>query len=304
MKSIYSLPEWTDIQKQTYDLFFMDLQEINIYVEDENSEIFYMELFKDLLDPQINIKKILPLNGRENVIKYCEIYSEQKPAIFLIDADLYWVRGDNQNKTIRLYQHDRYCIENYLFSENAIIEIIFETVANKTKDEIKHDLLWYKVEENIKDTLIDLFIQFAIIHKFEKSVTTVKTGIKECFASHKQDEYEISKENVEKLMATKQLEIVKKSIHKNYSKQSEIYKKIKQEVIDNVDDLSEKIHIISGKHFLIHILYRIMKKHTSNAQMTMDSFKLRLARHCDKNALLPLKIAIENTVNGIDYKCP
>lgn len=298
-EDLYNLPEWGDHARWSYDVFFTDLQDINIYVEDENSEIFYEELIKRFINPDIKITKILPLKGRENVIENCRIYSDTKAALFIIDGDLIWVRGDSINNMPRLYQHDKYCIENYLFSKVALIELIFETLADKPKDVIESNLKWENIEKNILETLMELFIEFATINKVDKSIKTVKVGINDLYTSYSGTDYTVSKEKVEDLINKIRFEIVINN-YLNFDNINNEYNQTRQKVIEHIASIDNKLDIVSGKHFLIPLLYKVMKKH-AKSNITMSSFYLRLARHCDLSVFNHLKKAIEDTAAGIAY---
>lgn len=133
LDKLFFVPKWNNESLKSRGIFYRDIQDINIYVEDENSEIFYEVVFKTLINSDIKIKKIIPLNGRDNVINYSKDYCDSQPALFIIDGDLHLARGERIENMERLYEHDRYCIENFLFSLEALVEIIFETVAKKTR---------------------------------------------------------------------------------------------------------------------------------------------------------------------------
>lgn len=294
-----NLPFWSDIELRAIDIFVSETQDINLYVEDIDSEIFYETLIDRLLNKDIKINKIIPLNGRDNVINYCKEYTDSTPALFIIDSDLYLSRKEQLTGINRLYQHDKYCIENYLFSIHSLVELIFETIAKKTKDNIKTEIQWDSVIENIENTLFKLFIEFATINKLDKSIQTVKIGVYNLFKEYGNDKYEICEEKVNKLIEEKRNELfTKNSTNINIRKE---YEDIKNIIEKNIKSIEDKTSIISGKHFLIYILYKIFNKYAQGAQVKMDSFKLRLAKNCEIEKLIPLKEAIYTTVQGNIY---
>jgi hypothetical protein len=294
-----NLPVWSDIELRAIDIFVSQTQDINLYVEDTDSEIFYETLMDKLLNKDIKINKIIPLNGRDNVINYCKEYTDSTPALFIIDSDLYLSRKEQLVGLERLYQHDKYCIENYLFSLYSLVELIFETVASKTKDNIKTEIEWNSIIENIENTLLKLFIEFATIHKLDKSIQTVKIGINNLFKELKKDKYEICEVKVAKLIEEKKKELfIKNAINQNIQTE---YESIKNTIEENIKSIEDKTSVISGKHFLIYILYKIFNKYAPGAQVKMNSFKLRLAKNCEVEKLAPLKEAIYATVQGNIY---
>lgn len=292
------LPTWNDVELNAYDIFVSETQDINIYVEDANSEIFYGALFDSMFANKIKINKILPLNGRNNVISYCQEYNEPHAALFIIDSDLYLCKNERMIGINRLYEHDRYCIENYLFSLDGLVEIIHETIATKTKENIKSEIPWDIILDNISNTLVKLFIEFAVISKFDAGITTVKTGIKDLFTGRENDNFTICETKVTQLIEDKKKELFDKKLD---NVNEEIYASLKNNIIKNVEEIKEKIHIVSGKHYLIHILYKVFNRYAPKAQVKMDSFQLRLAKNCDKVPLEPLKNAIEKTCEGKLY---
>jgi len=291
------LPNWNNSSKISLGIFYSNIQDINIYVEDENSEIFYKEFFDNILDKTITIRKIISLKGRDNVIDGAKNYKQSKPALFIIDADLNLLLGERV-KLNRLFEHDKYCIENYLFSKEGLVELIYETLANQTKEDIKSNIEWEKTLINIENTLLNLFVEFAIIRKIDKSIKTVKLGVKDLFESNNQNEPIISYEKTNLLINEKINELILKNIN-NYnfiSKQYNTYKSI----IKNNLNRENKTDFISGKHYLIQILFRLLKKHT-NSQITTESFKLRLSKHFNTSEFNELKSALEQTARGNIY---
>lgn len=294
------LPTWNDIELKVYDIFVSDTQDINIYVEDINSEVFYEALFDNIIDEKIKINKIFPLNGRDNVISYCKEYSDSHAALFIIDSDLYLSKNERTVGINRLYEHNRYCIENYLFSLDGLVEIIHDSLASKNKEIIRAEIPWDSIIDNIKNTLVKLFIEFAVISKFNAGIQTVKTGVKDLFTSKENNNFTICESKVNQLIEAKKQELFDKNLE---NVNEEIYNSLKNEIIKNVEILQEEIHIVSGKHYLIHILYKVFNRYAPKMQVKMDSFQLRLAKNCDTTPLDPLKNAIEITCKGKIYCC-
>lgn len=298
------LPVWNNNALLSLGIFYGHIQDINIYVEDENSELFYSEFFNTIIDKSIKIKKIIPLKGRKFVIEKSKEYNQEKPALFIIDADLNLAYGEKISGYDRLFEHDKYCIENYLFSEEGLTEIIYENLANKPKKDIQKDIDWKSTINNIEETLVELFIEFAIINKINKSnksIKTVKIGVTDLFYAKSKTETLICKEKTAKLIEEKRNELILNNIN-NYKLLSKEYNENKKKILENLSKNEEnKIDIVSGKHFLIHILYKILKKY-STSQLSMDSFKLRLSKHFNPQILTKLKLAIEETARGKIYR--
>lgn len=68
---------------------FSPLQDIDIYVEDHEDEVFYSELFKKIKPSNIRIKRVFGVGGKAALIDRAESHGwDTRPALFLIDGDL------------------------------------------------------------------------------------------------------------------------------------------------------------------------------------------------------------------------
>jgi hypothetical protein len=137
MQLIENPPELPLRSLSSQGVLYRPLQDIEVYVEDEGSEVFYEELISRLLDHNHQIIKVFPLRGRENVLAECQVYNEKHPALFIIDGDLSWVAGEPQPNHDHLFVNQCYCVENYLVCENAITEIAFENSGSMPRQEIR-----------------------------------------------------------------------------------------------------------------------------------------------------------------------
>lgn len=87
---------------------FEPLQDIDVYVEDTNDEAFYRALLNAATN-EITVKRVFALNGRKNVIDAATAYDQKtRPALFIIDGDLPWVKGEPSPKIVGLHCHDAY----------------------------------------------------------------------------------------------------------------------------------------------------------------------------------------------------
>jgi hypothetical protein len=83
-----SILSWSSAASKSLGLLYRELQPIEVYVEDSNSEAFYFELLNRMIDGEKKIRKIIPLNGRKNVLDHCDDFDHRTPALFIIDGDL------------------------------------------------------------------------------------------------------------------------------------------------------------------------------------------------------------------------
>lgn len=66
--------------------FYSAYNDINIFVEDEDDEVFYEKLFQNLLDKSIKVKRVFGVGGKPNLLKKLEEYTsatKAKEKVFL-----------------------------------------------------------------------------------------------------------------------------------------------------------------------------------------------------------------------------
>lgn len=81
-----SIPTKNDGYLIAEDVFFIQFNEISFFIEDTEQENFYYNILKKLF-PSIQIEKIFPLNGKDNVIEDCKKNIGNKNKIYLVDKD-------------------------------------------------------------------------------------------------------------------------------------------------------------------------------------------------------------------------
>ena len=262
-------------------VLYRPLQDIEIYVEDENSEIFYTELLSRLVSPEHSIKKIIPLGGRSPVIEECQKYDETHPAIFLLDGDLNWFVEMDLPEHERLYIHPCYSIENYLFNENALIEIIFENHGGITRGEIKDSLDWEKFKANCVNKLSDLFCVFGVAFLNDYEDKTIKIGFGNFCTCQKKSLPKLNSDKINKI-----IDNIKNELLKNISEVefNEAFVKLQK----RLEEIPDKTDAISGKNFMFPIaFYKIYE--LGKISTPRKSLYIRLAKHCSLEKLEPLK---------------
>ena len=173
-------PQFPERALQSKAVLYRPLQDIDVFVEDESGEVFYTELLNRLVGDTIKIETVIPLRGRENVVQKAESYSGSRLALFLIDGDLPWVAGLPLPSYPHLYIHPCYCIENYLFCEKAMIEIIVENRGDLTTDTARELLDWDSLSKQLLGHLVPLFVEFAVAFRLCPEIETVSRGDRVC----------------------------------------------------------------------------------------------------------------------------
>ena len=107
-------------------LFFCDLNDVNIFVEDENKEYEYETIFKRLLGPEFNIKKILGVGGKVELKKFFTEFGLENSDnpniknIYIADGDFdRYIYKDQMICSPNFIYLKAYNIENYFIDKNA-----------------------------------------------------------------------------------------------------------------------------------------------------------------------------------------
>lgn len=156
---------------------FEPLQDVDVYVEDINDEAFYRCLLNSATTGSVKIARIFALGGRKPVVDAAESYDHRtRPALFIVDGDLPWVRGEHAPTVVGLHCHDAYCIENLLLCEKALSTLLSQEIV-VTEDEARRRLGYQDWNQSIVAPLVELFAAFATVNHFDPTVATVSQGV-------------------------------------------------------------------------------------------------------------------------------
>lgn len=145
-------------------LFYSDYNDINIFVEDENKEFIYENIFQRMFGNTIRINKILPMKGKPGVERAFREYGcsyDGKPAIYLVDGDFDLVMGKEMINSPNYIYLEKYNIESYYIDEKAILKYMagkMKTPQKNVSDKIEY-LEW---EDMIYDAMKELFINYMV----------------------------------------------------------------------------------------------------------------------------------------------
>lgn len=275
--------EFSDESKRLVSTFLAYRNDIDIYTEDElKDKEFYNVLFSRLLENKIKINDITPLGSKKNVISRCEAEPDNgRKKIFIVDGDVKIIHRNRVPSFKNLFVLDAYCIENFVFDEQSVLNFIYLNCASKSKHEIENELSYENWLSIYARKLVELFIHFGIADFFG--------GKFSLFSAHKFHLKEIYSEEIVELEIEKlKAEILLLTTKENYEAE---YKRLKNEWAGGVSSL---ITIVSGKDYLIPILlFKTLAYKKSKAMPTVQEAKFMLAQNCSLDRLSKLKEAIE-----------
>lgn len=270
------IPERNVIGKYAKSVFFEDVNDIDIYIEDTEFgyEKLYSVLFSRLLIDQYRVEKVFPLGGRKAVIERFNFQistTTDRPFLFIIDSDLFLLSGDNEKSKRGLYKVPFYCVENILIDWDAIHNILDEEEQVKSKDSLINEFDCTGWLEQNETKLFDLFVEYAISFKINPEEKTVKHKVK-YLVSNNNGCIDEAKFN-ERIKNIRQITVEKVGI--------EQYKKARELVLANFEMSSvNKLDVVSGKDYLMPLIMTRFKS-IVNTKIPNINFKLRLAKICD-----------------------
>jgi hypothetical protein len=281
--------KYKDFVMPTIGLFFRHKNEVDVFVEDNYDEEFYLTLITRIFQQTGHkVNKLLPLGCKRNVIDACKVDQEKRASkrIYVVDGDLDLITDTNEKGLNYLYILDKYCVENYLLHEDSIVEIVHDFLVVK-KSTIKKKLDFENWLKGLSFLLIDLFLHYAISKEVCPSVPTISLGVGNLCAPVK-GVPALNAQKCNQRIMDLQTEILKVITEEVYNEK--IYA-LRNKWLSNVDTL---LKIVSGKDYIIPLLeFRFQRlKSINTIHMRRNSLRLRLAKLCDISGLLNMSKVI------------
>lgn len=270
------IPERNVIGNSAKSVFFEDVNDIDIYIEDTapGYEKIFSLLFSRVFHGKYKLEKVFPLGGRGAVIERFESYKDStstRPSLFIIDGDLYILTGDLHENQTGLYKFPFYCVENILIDPDAVHSILDEEDPINPKDVLINKFNYSEWLESNEDCLFQLFLEYAVTFKINPTEQSVAYSVNNLVSNNSGciDKNKLDKRI--KSLREKAVEFV-----------GEIeYEKAKEIVLNNLETNSfKKIDCISGKDYLLPLFTTRMKS-VVKTKIPNINFKLRLAKVCD-----------------------
>lgn len=279
--------EYTGESKRLVSTFLAYRNDIDIYTEDEEKDReFYEVLFSRLIKPDIKINDVTPLGSKDNVINRCknEPKSDRKK-LFIIDGDIALLNGSNV-EIDNLFVLDRYCIENFLVDKESTCNFVYLNCGTKSKEQLSADIDFENWLSQYSESLIQLFIHFAIINYYCGKFTLFNANK---YHTKNGGNYTFDVNLVNQDIASLKKEIIDNYGQPNYTSK---FNELTTRWANNIDNF---LTIVSGKDYLIPIL--LIKTQFFKASKSMPSLeevKINLVQHFDTAKLNRLKEAIES----------
>jgi hypothetical protein len=278
--------KWPRRAKEAIKKLFEPLQDIDVYVEDCNDEVFYSTLLKRVSQGKVKIVRVFALEGRESVIKAAMQYDHSiRKALFIIDGDLDWVSGSPTPNVAGLHRLDAYCIENLLLCERALTQILVEDIVI-SEDDAGRNLDFNSWIISIQDPLLELFSAFAIAKIFIPHKKTVSCRVGNlCSQSDNKTKTLLDLSKVLKVK-NEVLTAAKSVVDEN------IVNTTYQNMYNRLKRLPIPLYAVSGKDYLFPLLHFLIQP--LGCRITTKSLRIRLAKNGDVLRFSGLNEAIIN----------
>ena len=229
----------------------------------------------------VRIRRVFGVGGKlklfQKVNEYIAKPAERK-SFFIADGDFDRILNRPFPATSSLYVLEEYCIENFLFEEEAICNVIQEEKPTRKIKEIKSLIRLNSWLEESVNQLTPLFATFILIQKYNMGIPNVDVGLGTFLSNSGIPKLE--KKKIEGYIAK-----VQASYHARGNK------KFEEEIILIEKRLGKswrrRKRYICGKNYLMPLL-RFEVKHRFGRDLNPKSFRFRIMNHCRFDSLSKL----------------
>lgn len=271
------------VAKSAKSVFFQDINDIDIFVEDTASgyEKLLATIFSRTLHKKYRVKKVFPLGSRKEVVKHYKekIHIIKRPTLFIVDGDLFILKGDDISNERGLYRFPFYCFENLICQEQAILDILNEEDSVLYRDQISEKFDYSNWEKQNIDLLFDLFVMYATVMILKPTIQTVAYGVKPFMIDN------LGNISAEKL---KEREVSLRTVLTEEFGEQTVSETI-DSVLTRFSQLGQrKIDVISGKDYIFPLL-KTRARSSVSTKMSDINFKLRLTNKVDLDSIKDCK---------------
>jgi hypothetical protein len=281
------LLKWPEKAINAIQKLFEELQDIDVYIEDIGLESLYAELIKRIASKNVRLARVFAVGGRLEVIERARHHDfSLRCALFIVDGDFEWVRGEDPPSIDGVYRLDAYCIENLLITKSAAIRILMECTESDTQS----------AEQNLRfdewtaevSLLVKLFEIWAVVNKIVPTVATVSQGVGKVLDNTAK---------VAKVEKSKVYGLIEEARIILDEAENSSLESLRQDVQERISNIERKLDVISGKHFLLPLLRFHLNVH-SKAVPSNSQLRFRLAMNPCSSRFRDLAEAIEKASRG------
>ncbi|MBF8650703.1 DUF4435 domain-containing protein [Pseudomonas putida] len=162
-------------------IFFEKFNDFDIYTEDTTPGYpkIVASFLSQALGSNVAIDKVFPLGQRGDVIKAARTRDHKgRRAAYIVDGDLFLLAGEREQIPENVIVLPRYCIENYMLDEDAILDFMDNEHILESRENLEARLNLQSWIQRSADGLRELFRYFAAAHRLRSDTPTVARGYK------------------------------------------------------------------------------------------------------------------------------
>ncbi|PIF52578.1 uncharacterized protein DUF4435 [Pseudomonas sp. 29] len=296
MSNYKDLPIYSTEGGAARDIFLSEYFDLLFYFEDENQEYIYEQL---LIKIGINEGYAVICTGGKTKFKEISKETSNKKRIFVCDKDFDDITGEAESYTGSQFIYlGRFCFENYLISENAIIGLLREKLK-KTSPEISPTLDYQNYWERLTSQYEKLSRLFAVARNYRVGIKTTKADAKDLVNDCEEYYLAPTDEYIDSIR-NKIIENSQKNggwiTEKEYLPQLEQDAFNAREKFKHISDNSQTSNLC-GKHLLRILILHSDKLFGSNVyEDDFQDIYCRLISHSDPNIFEPVRQSIERAL--------
>jgi hypothetical protein len=266
--------------------FYHFQNDIDVYVEDEDDEVFYEKLFEILLKDAVRIRRVFGVGGKTKLLERLQKYLAgpmMRVKFFVADGDFDRLLGRRFPETDRLHVLAEYCIENFLFEEAAIYAVMQEELPRVSLSQLKTMLNVSGWLQQCVQNLTPLFACFILIQKHGLGIENVKVGVGRFLTNRGTPQLDLTKiTDFVSEVRTAHPQVGKRSFDEEMSRVQRRMGKTYR----------SKKRYICGKEYLLPLL-RFEVTRSIRRDMKTESFRFRIMKNCRLRSLTSLKSQIK-----------
>jgi hypothetical protein len=272
-----TIPEYNLKSKLGVSYLQRKWNDIEVFVEDKKCSNMWINIINKVLKNIAIIQTVCQLGNKHEVIKMCNEDNDfSYPKIYIIDGDFDFI-FNHSIKNKRLFQLDVYCIENLLFSEKAILEIIFRLKSNSNmpKKELKNDLNFISICKHIKENWSEWYILVLLLKYYNiRNISIESIPNSTRFIIRGRNKIFFNKKKIKDFLDNLKEKILKEICNSDFKKKFDTIHSI---LIKKKIDI---LQVISGKECLIPFIFHILREKYSY-RGNLDPLKVELARYTE-----------------------
>lgn len=284
------IPVYSDSGLAARDIFSFGFEEIFFYVEDEEQENLYENIFNRCF-PKINKFKVFPLKGKSNVLDHAVSFQPQLGAvarIYVLDKDF-----DDllETKVIasNIFYLDYYCLENLFIDEYSLVQLAIEERPRRNARELKEAIQFFPTMHGWIPVLDKLHRAFYLAQKFE-------LPLKNCDLPPEFFGEKGNPGNIDQLKIDNYISNVKEAlIDKNLIDSDADYEELSRKSFGSGRKF---VKHINGK-FLMKLWYHRMRACDAASNMRIESMTIRLSKMSDLKRLKSFRRKVNAYIDSV-----